>query len=608
MILKPALISFILIINSCYVNSYAQSASSSRNELSGREGVKFTFKTNGPIRGTPCIYNNAIFFGSGDGKMYAIDTLTGKKYWEFITGDAIFSSPVAAKGIVYFASRDRYIYALQSATGKLVWKFKFGEDLSAQNFWDYYLGSPVVDKNVVYIGAGDGFLYAFEAKNGKVKWKYNAGSRIRRALAVSDSKIIFGTMTGEVIELDKQGKYIWTFSTDGVSIPFEKNGLDNTSIFTIPAIGDGYVAIAGRDFVLYLLDLKTGKEVWRYNHPNSWVLSTAIYDGKVIAGSGVAAFVHANDLKTGKLLWQFKTKSPVYSSFTFANGLMYFGDMLTGNIYGLDPRTGQQKWLFPMGYMSFSTPVVSGNTVFCSSEEGTLYAVRGISADDTTFIHSRRIVYYEGNLTDSAFHYFNLGVDVWVRDYLKRQGYELMNADQLKIFMSSKLDGASHTVVVFADNKIPKAVVNEESENTLIRKYLDAGGKVVFLTTVNPLFITTDPKTGALLGNTNIELASKIFGIKFSTQDFGNGFYYSPYTEQGKKWGLVGYTEGYWPVDPIQVTTVLARDEYGKAVCWVKNYGGPQGSGLMTLSFIPTNVLGSDFFPMRAAIEYGINW
>ena len=226
---------------------------------------------------------------------------------------------------------------------------------------------------------------------------------------------------------------------------------------------------------------------------------------------------------------------------------------------------------------------------------------------DTTFLHAKKVVYWGGNLTDSAYHDFNFNIDLWVRDYLKRQDYELLNAGQLKEFMTSKLGGASQTVIVFADNKIPKSVVEDESENALIRKYLTAGGKIVLLSTINPLFVKCDPVTG-VVQDVNLKLASKVFGIEFPEQDFGNGHYYAPYTQEGKRWGLRGYTIGFWPVDPKEVTKVLATDEFGKAAAWIKNYGGPEGSGLLQLSINPPGVLGPDFYPMRAAIEYGINW
>ena len=45
--------------------------------------VKWEFKTEGEIFGTPLIDGDHIYIGSGDHKLYALEKETGKKIWEF---------------------------------------------------------------------------------------------------------------------------------------------------------------------------------------------------------------------------------------------------------------------------------------------------------------------------------------------------------------------------------------------------------------------------------------------------------------------------------------------------------------------------------------------
>ena len=596
----------LLIICNVFSRSTGQSLSKpTSQDNKSKRGIQFSFSTEGPIRSTPAIKGNMLYLGSGDGKMYAIDKLTGKEFWHFITDGPVFSSPEIVQTMVLFTSRDHFLYALESQTGKLIWKYKFGNDLTTQNFWDFYLSSPKSDGRNVYIGSGDGYFYCLDVRTGKVNWKYFANARIRTTPSLSSDKIVFGTMEGYVIALNKKGKEDWKFATDGVKNKFADFGLDGSSVFCNPAIKDGIVSFGGRDFKLYALDLATGKELWRFKHPNSWVLSTSIYDSKVYAGSGSAGFVHASELKTGKQLWQFKTKSAVYSYYAFADGLVYFGD-LTGNIYGLDAQTGETKWLFPMGSNSFSTPIVENGLVYCSSDNGILYAVHGTTNADNSFANAKKIVYWEGNLSDSAYHYFNANVDLWIRDYLKRQDYELMNAEKLNTYMTSKQNDASGSVIVFADDKVPQSIIEGEPQSTIIRKYLDAGGKIVFLG-INPLFIKTDPKSG-VIRDLNTDRASAILGINFTQMNDTYGHHIAKYTKEGNRLGLKGFINGFWPVEPDMVSSVLAYDEYGKAEVWIKQYGGKDGSGLLQFIINPPNIIGSDFFGMRAAIEYGITW
>src|SRR5271154_3255914 len=48
---------------------------------------------------------------------------TGVK-WRFKTGGPIVASPAIADGVVYIASMDTYLYAIDQTTGKEKWKFK----------------------------------------------------------------------------------------------------------------------------------------------------------------------------------------------------------------------------------------------------------------------------------------------------------------------------------------------------------------------------------------------------------------------------------------------------------------------------------------------------
>lgn len=57
-------------------------------------------------------------------------------------------------------------------------------------------------------------------------------------------------------------------------------------------------------------------------------------------------------------------------------------------------------------------------------------------------------------------------------------------------------------------------------------------------------------------------------------------------------------------VDPNQISTVLAVDENGMASSWVKNYGGPEGTGLVQL-WLPRD-RHADLFPVKLAAEFGI--
>jgi hypothetical protein len=168
--------------------------------------------------------------------------------------------------------------------------------------------------------------------------------------------------------------------------------------------------------------------------------------------------------------------------------------------------------------------------------------------------------------------------------------------------MSQQLGSKLRSVIVFAEHRVPEALVNEVSPNALIRKYLDAGGKIVWLGP-DPIAWKRD-STGKMLG-IDYTVAQKILGIQYpGTSLEGIGWYGACPTEEGNKWGLRDWWVGLGWVDPGQVSTVLARDENGMASAWVKNYGGPVGTGLVQL-WVPRD-RHVDLFPVKCASEYGI--
>jgi hypothetical protein len=51
------------------------------------------FNAKAPIRSTAAASASTVYFGSSDGKLYALDKVTGKTKWVFNSGFAIESSP-----------------------------------------------------------------------------------------------------------------------------------------------------------------------------------------------------------------------------------------------------------------------------------------------------------------------------------------------------------------------------------------------------------------------------------------------------------------------------------------------------------------------------------
>ena len=142
---------------------------------------------------SPVVANGAVYFGSGDGNLYALDASSGELRWRFKTGDVVHASPAFADGALFFGSWDSYFYAVDAKTGKEKWRFHGGEDALIHNQVGFQ-SSPAVVDGVLYTGCRDSNLYALDAATGKEKWRFNNElSWVITSPAVAQGKVFFAT-------------------------------------------------------------------------------------------------------------------------------------------------------------------------------------------------------------------------------------------------------------------------------------------------------------------------------------------------------------------------------------------------------------------------------
>jgi outer membrane protein assembly factor BamB len=134
-IASPAVVGGTVFVGSTDHNLYAISAADG--------AVKWKFKTDSRVTSSPAVADGAVYFESYDGYLYAIDTANGQLKWKFKTRgehrfsaphlhgtnptaeimpdpfDFYLSSPLVWQGIVYFGSGDGNVYALDGASGNL---------------------------------------------------------------------------------------------------------------------------------------------------------------------------------------------------------------------------------------------------------------------------------------------------------------------------------------------------------------------------------------------------------------------------------------------------------------------------------------------------------
>jgi eukaryotic-like serine/threonine-protein kinase len=320
-------------------------------------GIKWTFKTGGPIVASPVMADGVVYIPSMDSYLYAIDQETGKEKWKYKSRMPIASSPAVAGGLLYFVSSSGGLAALEISTGKVKWvlpteyerKFEaknlHGYPSAAQTIpdaWDIFTSSPAVANGKVFFGAGDGNIYAADAQTGVLQWKFATKDVVHTSPAVVGNTVYVGSWDSYLYALDTEtGLEKWSFKTGEDPTIHNQVGFQSS-----PAVVDGTVYVGCRDAHVYALDAASGRKKWDYPTSKSWVIGTpAVRDGMVYVGTSDSARFMALDAKTGRLRFNFDAKAYIFSSAALAGDLAYVGDH-NGRLYAIDTKSGKLAWQF----------------------------------------------------------------------------------------------------------------------------------------------------------------------------------------------------------------------------------------------------------------------
>lgn len=350
--------------------------------------LKWKFKAESRITSSPAVSAGLVLFGSYDGNFYAVDAASGTLKWKFATGgerrfagkhlhgsspaaelmpdpfDFYLSSPVVAGGAVYFGSGDTNIYALDLPSGNLKWKFKAGDVVHA---------APAIADGVLYVGSWDSNFYALDAATGAEKWRFKTGEDhdianqqgIQASAAVMDGIVYFGCRDSNFYAVDAAtGKQRWAFSNHG------------SWVIGSAAVRDGKVIFATSDSgMFYELDAKTGTKVFSLDFKHWPMFSSPALVGDFVYFGSNQGRLYAIDLKAQKLGWTFDTDGAKKNggTFTKADGSPNYEAAFVDFFYD-DMVSGVQKMMANGSVLS--SPVVADGVIYFGSADGNVYALQ----------------------------------------------------------------------------------------------------------------------------------------------------------------------------------------------------------------------------------------
>ena len=332
----------------------------------------FAFPGATRARSQPTVGAGAVFVGSQDGTVYALDFATGCVRWTFQADAEVRTSPTLeswrrgdtrAKPKLYFGDFDGNAYALDAQTGKLSWKTRVDAHPRVT-----ITGSPRLFEERLYVpmssnewaAAADpayecctfrGGVAALDTRTGRVVWR---SYTIPQAPTASGERTAVGTLRRH-----PAGAPVWNSPT--IDVERRRLYVGTGEAYTSPAAPQSDAVIA--------YDLDTGRMLWWHQSLANDAWNMACF----IGGGPNCPRENGPDLDIGA--------PPILHRLPDGDDVLLVGQK-SAHVFALDPDDGKLKWKVKYGRGGYAGGVHWG----MAATSTLLYAPNA----DTTFLPTER--------------------------------------------------------------------------------------------------------------------------------------------------------------------------------------------------------------------------
>jgi outer membrane protein assembly factor BamB len=200
------------------------------------------------------------------------------------------------------------------------------------------------------------------------QWSYKTGGTVYSSPAIVNGFVYVGSNDGDVYALNATtGAKLWSYAT-------------GTVVYSSPAVVNGVVYVGSLDDDVYALNSTTGAKLWSYATGGAVYSSPVVVNGVVYVGSDDHD-VYALNATTGAKLWSYTTGGPVESSPAVVNGVVYVGSY-DDDVYALNATTGAKLWSYATGSAVASSPAVVNGVVYVGSQDHVVYALNATTGTE----------------------------------------------------------------------------------------------------------------------------------------------------------------------------------------------------------------------------------
>ncbi|NNM51103.1 MAG: outer membrane protein assembly factor BamB [Pseudomonadales bacterium] len=226
-----------------------------------------------------------VLIGTMDGRLLAYASKDGHALWTASLASAPMAEPLVAAETIYVSCNDGRLYALDRLTGKIRWSV----DSSVPSLSLHGMAKPLLVDGTLVMGTGDGRLLAFNAKSGDPLWDTHVidsqgRTELERMNDVdgdlgADADTLYAvSYHGGLAAIDPDnGRHRWDYrlsSWQGV------------------ALGIGNVFVVEEDSVIEAVDVSTGKSVWKQSDLRGRRLTAPIQINGMLLVADFQGWVH----------------------------------------------------------------------------------------------------------------------------------------------------------------------------------------------------------------------------------------------------------------------------------------------------------------------------
>ena len=274
----------------------------------------WSFASGKRIVGTPAVSQGIVVFGSADRTIYGLNAADGSLRWKVNVAEPVLGAVTIHEGIAYVGASDKTFRAIDIQTGKVVWSY--------DQVKGYIETKPLIADNKVIFSAWDNTLYALDKNTGKEIWKWTGGltrmhfspaavwpvasngkafiadpQRAMTAVDLQNGETIWRTFRSQVREtigLSEDGERVYSKTmndsivcystlTDTPEQVWASNvGFGYEHAPSMPQEKDGVMYGSTKEGLLFALEAKTGKVIWKHKVGNSLINTVVPLNGREV--------------------------------------------------------------------------------------------------------------------------------------------------------------------------------------------------------------------------------------------------------------------------------------------------------------------------------------